>query len=319
MLFWAGLGALAVQSAMAAETQAWPTRPVRVVVGYPPGGPTDLISRVVAQRLTESTRQQFVVDNRGGANGIIGTEIAARSQPDGYTLLFGTSSVASNGSLYRKMPYDAAKDLLPIFLTANTPYYLVANAGVAAATVPELITLARGKPGEIHFGSAGNGSGTHLAGEQFNLLAGVKLVHVPFKGTGPSVTELVAGRIQLMFVGLPAVIQHVKGGRLKLLAIAEPKRSPQMPELPTVEEGGLPGFQFSAWFAFFGPAGLPPALRRHISNEVAAVMRTKDLQDRIVGLGAVPLSSTPEQFDAYFRDEIARYAKIVKAAGVALN
>jgi tripartite-type tricarboxylate transporter receptor subunit TctC len=298
------------------HAQTYPTRAVRIVVGYPPGGPTDLIARVVAQRLGESTKQQFIIDNRGGANGIIGTEIVVRSQPDGHTLLFGTSSLASNGSVYRKLPYDAAKDLAPVVLTASTPYFLVVNAALPAASVKDLIALAKVRSGEINFGSAGNGAGTHLAGEMFNVMAGVKLVHVPYKGTGPSVTDLVAGRVEVMFVGLPSIIQQVKAGRLRLLAVAEPKRSPLMPELPTIADAGLPGFQCSAWFGFFGPAGITRDLRRRIAKEIVNVIESKDVQERMLALGAVPLSSTPEQFDAYFREEVARYARVIKEANV---
>jgi tripartite-type tricarboxylate transporter receptor subunit TctC len=302
-----------------AHAQSYPARAVRIVVGYPPGGPTDLIARLIAQRLSESTKQQFIVDNRGGANGIIGTEIVVRSQPDGHTLLFGTSSLASNGSLYPKLPYDAAKDLSPITLSASTPYFLVVNAALPAASVKELIALARAKPGQINFGSAGNGAGTHLAGEMFNVMANVKLVHVPYKGTGPSVTDLVAGRIEMMFVGLPSVVQHVKAGRLRLLAVAEPRRSPLMPELPTVGEAGLPGYQSSAWFGFFGPAGMTRDLRRRVADEVTKVTETRELQERMLALGAVPLTNTPEQFDVYFREEVARYAKVIREAAVTLD
>jgi tripartite-type tricarboxylate transporter receptor subunit TctC len=312
-------GGLVCSCAGIAHAQSYPDRPVRIVVGYPPGGPTDLIARLIAQKLSESARQQFIVDNRGGANGIIGTEIVARSQPDGHTLLFGTSSLASNGSLYRKLPYDAAKDLSRIALTANTPYFLVVNSTLPVSSVRDLMALAKAKPAQINFGSAGNGAGTHLAGEMFNMLAGVKLVHVPYKGTGPSVTDLVAGRVQVMFVGLPSIIQHVKAGRLRLLAVAEPKRSPLMPELPTVAEAGLPGYESSAWFGFFGPAGVTRELRMRIAAEITKVTQTRDLQDRMLALGAVPLSSTPQQFDAYFREEVARYTKLIKDAGVTLD
>lgn len=311
--------ALAADFAEIAHAQPYPNRPVRIVVAYPPGGPTDLIARLVAQRLSESTKQHFVIDNRGGANGIIGTGIVTRSEPDGYTLLFGTSSLASNGSLYPKMPYDAAKDLSPIALTANTPYFLVVNAALPVSSVKDLIALAKTQPGQINFGSAGNGAGTHLAGEMFNINAGVKLTHVPYKGTGPAVTDLVAGRLQVMFVGLPAVNPHVKAGRLRLLAVAEPKRSPLMPELPTVAEAGLPGYQSSAWFGFFGPGGMTSELRSRIASEITKVTQTRDLQERIIALGAIPLSSTPEQFAAFFRDEGARSMKIIKEAGIKLD
>jgi tripartite-type tricarboxylate transporter receptor subunit TctC len=304
---------------IAVQAQTYPARTVRVVVAYPPGGPTDLIARQVNQKLGETMGQQFIVDNRGGSNGIIGTDMVARSQPDGYTLLFGTSSLASNGSLYPSLPYDAAKDLSPISLTANTPYFLVLNAAVAAASVKELVALAKTKPGELTYASAGNGAGTHLAGEMFNIYAGVKMLHVPYKGTGPAVTDLVAGRIQMMFVGLPAVIQHVKSGKLRLVGVAEPKRSPLMPDSPTVAEAGVPGFESSAWFGYFGPGAMPRELRVRLASEMTRLMQGADLQNRILGLGAVPLWTTPDQFADYFREESIRYARIIKEAGIKLD
>ena len=305
--------------APAVQAQNYPSRAVRVVVGYPPGGPTDLIARQVGQKLSEALGQQFVIDNRGGGNGVIGNELVIRSQPDGYTLLFGTSSLASNGSLYAKLPYDAAKDLSPISLTANTPYFLVINASINAGSVKELITLAKAKPDETVFASAGNGAGTHVAGEMFNLSAGVKMLHVPYKGTGPAVADLVAGRAHVMFVGLPAIIQHVKAGRLKLLGVAEPKRTSLMPDLPTISEAGVPGFEISAWFGFFGPAAMPKDLRVRLASEMTRLMQTKDLQERIIGLGAVPLWSTPDQFAEYFREEVLRYARTTKEANIRLE
>jgi len=309
----------AVCLAAPAAAQKYPERPVRVVVAYPPGGPTDLIARLVAQKLSESMGEQFIIDNRGGGNGIIGTDIVAKSQPDGYTVLFGTSSLASNGSLYPQLPYDAATDLSPISLTASTPYFLVVNAGLPVASVQELIALAKEKPGQLNFASAGNGAGTHLAGEMFNLEAGVKLVHVPYRGTGPAVTDLVGGRVQVMFVGLPAVIEHVKAGKLRLLAVAEPKRSALMPDLPTVAEAGVPGYESSAWFGFFGPAGMPLTKRSRLAEEMIRLMQGEELRDRIVALGAVPLWSTPEEFEAYFGKEQVRYERLIKEADITLQ
>lgn len=301
------------------NAQTYPNRPVRVVVAYPPGGPTDLIARLIAQKLSESMGQQFIIDNRGGGNGIIGSEIVARSAPDGYTILFGTSSLASNGNLYAKLPYDASKDFSPISLSASTPYFLVVNSTLPVHSVKDLITHAKANPGKLNFSSAGNGAGTHLAGEMFNMDAGVKLVHVPYKGTGPAVADLVAGRIQVMFVGLPAVIANVKAGKLRLLAVAEPKRSPLMPDLPTVAEAGVPGYESSAWFGFFGPAGMPADIRTRLATEMTRLMQTRDLRDRILGMGAVPLTSTPEEFSAYFASESVRYAKLIKEAKITLD
>jgi len=302
-----------------ASAQTYPNRTVRIVVAYPPGGPTDLIARLIAQRLSESMGQQFIIDNRSGSNGIIGSEHVARSLPDGYTLLFGTSSLASNGTLYAKLPYDASKDFAPISLSASTPYFLVVNASLPIHSVKDLIANAKANPGKLNFSSAGNGAGTHLAGEMFNLDAGVKIVHIPYKGTGPAVADLVAGRVQVMFVGLPAVIAHVKSDRLRLLAVAEPKRSPLMPELPTVAEAGVPGYESSAWFGFFGPGALPTAIRTRLATELTKLMHTKDLHDRIIGMGAVPLTSTPEEFSAYFASESVRYAKLIKEAKITLD
>lgn len=316
-----GLAACTLLAAVAApaSAQTYPLQPVKVVVAYPPGGPTDLIGRIIAQRLGETMGQQFFVENRAGSNGVIGTEVVVRSKPDGYTLLLGTSSLASNGSLYAKLPYDASKDLTPICLTASTPYFLAVNSALPVNSVKELIALAKAKPGALHFGSAGNGSGPHLAGEMFNMDTGVKMVHVPYKGTGPASADVAGGQIQLIFVGLPALSPHVKSGKVRLLAVAEPKRVSLTPDLPTVAEAGVPGFESSAWFAFFGPAGLPRELPGRIATEVGKVMQAKEIQDKMIGFGAVPLWNTPAQFEAYFRGEVVRYARLIKAANVVID
>ena len=317
----AGLVLCAMMTGFAATShaQTYPNQTVRIVVAYPPGGPTDLIGRLVAQKLTDTMGQQFIIENRGGSNGVIGTEAVVRSKPDGYTLLMGTSSLASNGFLYPKLPYDAGKDLTPISLTASTPYFLAINASLAASSVRDLIALAKAQPGKLHFGSAGNGSGPHLAGEMFNMETGVKLVHVPYKGTGPAVTDLAGGQIQLMFVGLPTLSPQVKAGKLRLLAVAEPKRVSLMPDLPTVAESGVAGFESSAWFGFFGPAGIPRDVSVRLANELTRVMQTRDVQDRMIAFGAVPLWSTPAQFETYFREEAIRYSKLIKAANIAID
>jgi len=293
----------------------FPTRPVRIVVPYPAGGTTDLLARPVAQKLAEFLGQQFVVDNRGGANGIIGTELVVRSQPDGYTVLVGSTATSSNASLYSKLPYDTLKDLAPISLIANTPYFLTANAGVPAANVKELIALARAKPGQINYASAGIGGTPHLTGEMFALLAGVKMVHVPYKGAAPAVADLISGQAHIMFTGLPTTVQHVRAGRLKLLAVADPKRSSFMPELPTIAESGIPGFEAASWFGILGPAGVPRAVQSRLAEAIARAVQTKDVQERFLGFGAEPLWNTPEAFAPYFRDDVAKWAKVVKASG----
>ncbi len=305
--------------ASAAWGQAYPSRTVRIIVSYPPGGPSDLISRVIAQKLTDALGQTFLIDNRGGGNGVIGNEIVVRAPAEGYTLLHGSTSLASNNNLFFKLPYDASKDLVPITLTATTPYFLVINAALPINNVKDLIAYAKTKPGQVNFASAGNGAGTHLAGEMFAVETGTKLVHVPYKGTGPAVTDLISGHVQLMFVGLPAIIQHVKTGRLRLLAVADPKRSPLMPELPTVAEGGVPGFESSAWFGLFGPAGMPREARNRIAAAVAKIMQSREVQEQITSMGAVSAWNTPEQFEAYFKEESARYVNLFKTTHIKVD
>ena len=307
------LGACVVPAAFAAET--YPARPVRVIVPYSPGGGTDVLARPVLLKLTESMGQQFVVDNRAGANSIIGTELVARSRPDGYTLLVGTTATSSNAGLYKKLPYDTLTALAPISLIANAPFFLVANAALPANSVKELIALAKANPGKINFGSAGIGGTPHLAGEMFNVRAGVKMVHVAYKGAAESIVDLIAAQVQVMFTGLPATIHHVRAGKLKLLAVADPKRSSLMPELPTIAESGIPGFEAASWYGIFGPAGVPRTVQARLAGEIAKAVQAKDLHERFVAFGAEPLWNTPEQFAAYFREDVIKWAKIVKESG----
>jgi len=312
-------GALLCAMAGAAHAQAYPNKTVRIVVAYPPGGPTDLIGRLIAQKMSDNVGQQFVIDNRAGSNGVIGSESVVRAAPDGYTLLLGTSSLASNANIYTKLPYDANKDLLAIHGAAVTPYFLGVNASLPINSVKDLIAYAKERPGQVNFGSAGNGSGPHLSGEMFNMDAGVKTVHVPYKGTSPAVVDLVAGRVQYIFVGLPAMQEFVKAGRIRLLAVAEGKRSPLMPDLPTVAEAGVPGFESSAWFAYFAPAGLPRDIRGKLSTEIAKALNDKPLTDRILGMGAAPMNINSEQLEAYFKQEAARYTKLIRDAKIKMD
>lgn len=310
---------LHLASANAQAQAAYPSRSVRIVVAYPPAGITDLVGRLIAQRLTEALGQTFVVENRAGSNGVIGSEAVVRSAPDGYTLLFGTSSLASNPSLYPKLPFDAAKDLAPVVLATNSPYFLAVNTDLPVKSVKDLIAYAKARPGALNYATSGNGSAPHLTAEMFSIETGIKMVGVPFKGTGPAVAEVAAGRVQLMFVGLPALQPLVNAGKIRLLAVADTKRSPAMPDLPTVAESGVPGFQAGAWLGFFAPAGTPRDIRVKLATEVTKIMQSKDMQDRLVAMGAVPLWGTVDQFENYFKEEATRFAGVVKASNVKLD
>lgn len=307
--------ALAACAATTATAQSWPARPVRVIIPFPPGGGSDLLGRPVAQKLTDAFGQQFIVDNRGGANGIIGTDLAARSRPDGYTLLVGSTAMSSNASLYHKLPYDTLNSFAPISLFGNMPYFLATNPSLPVTSVKELVALAKAQPGKINFGSAGVGGTPHLSGEMFNAQAGVKLVHVPYKGAAESIIDLIAGQVQVMFTGLPALGPHARAGKLRLIAVAQPARSPLMPDVPTFAESGLQGFEVGSWFGIFSPAGVPPALQARLAAEIARAVQSKEVQERYLGGGVEPLWNTPDQFRVFFRDDVVKWAKVVKESG----
>lgn len=298
-----------------AHAQAYPSKPIRLIVPYPPGGTTDILARPLAQELTKVFDKQVIVDNRGGANSIIGTDLVVRSEPDGHTLLMATTATSSNASLYEKLPYDTLAQLAPVSLVGSTPYFLFAHASLPVANVKELIALARSKPGQINFGSAGIGGTPHLAGEMFNVMAGVKLVHVPYKGTGPAVTELVAGQVQLMFTGLPSTLQFVQAGKLKILGVADPKRSPFMPEVPTIAESGLTDFEAASWFGVMAPAGTPPPILNRLAAEIEGIVSAPQMRERFLAIGAEPVWNTPQEFAAFFRQDVERWAQVVKASG----
>ncbi|MGD9943393.1 MAG: tripartite tricarboxylate transporter substrate binding protein [Burkholderiaceae bacterium] len=301
-----------------ALSQTYPAKPVRIVVGYPPGGGNDLMARMVAEKLAASLGQQFVVDNKAGANGIIGTELAARAAPDGYTLLVAGSALSTNHTLYPSRSYDTLKDLQPISLIGYQPYFLVAHPGLPANNVKELIALAKARPSAINYASSGNGSIPHVSGELFNMLAGVKMTHVPYKGAGPAIMDLMAGQVQLLFIGLPSVLEYVKAGKLKLLGATSAKRSGLLPDLPTVGET-LPGFEAGSWYGVLGPAKIPQAVQNRLAAEIAKAVHAKVLHERFVALGVEPASNTPEQFSSYLATDIERWAKVLKTAGVKVD
>ncbi len=310
----ATLAILAPHAARAAD--AYPAKPVRFVVAFPPGGGTDIIARAIAQKLAERIAQQVVVDNRPGAGGNIGTDIVAKSAPDGYTMLMGSAGpLAINASLFGKMPFDPIKDLAPVTLAASTPNVLVVHPSLRAATVKELIALAKARPGEINFASSGHGTPAHLAGELFNSMVGVKMVHVPYKGAAPALADLLGGQVQLMFSTMPPALPHVKDGKLRALAVTSAKRSPAAPDIPTLDEIALPGFEANTWHGVVVPAGTPATIVARLNREIVAILHLPDVVERFSSQGAEALGSTPEEFAAYIRSETLKWAKVVRDSG----
>lgn len=299
-----------------APAQDWPTRPVRMIVPYAAGGLPDTMTRILGARLGETLRQQVLVENRGGAGGIAGTEAVAKSAPDGYTLLVAdVGQVAINPHLYAKLPYDALKDLSGVTLLGTTSLFLVVNPTVPAASFAELVALARSQPGKLSYGSSGIGSIHHLATEALKSALKLDIVHVPYKGMGQAVPALLGGQVALLYSALPAIDAHVKAGKLKLLAISTPRRSPQAPDVPTVAELGVPGYDFGPEIGVLAPAGVPPALLAKISAEIAAAVRHGEVSQRYLQLGIEPVGSTPEAYAARIRAAYERYARVVKASG----
>ena len=304
-----------VAAAMAAEPN-YPTKPVRMIAPYPPGGTSDIIARIVGQKLSDAWGHQIVVDNRAGANGGIGSELAAKSPADGYTLLVGNMTpIAANPALYAKLGYDSLRDFAGVTLVAAGPNVLVVNPGLPVKSVQELTAYAKANPGKLNFGSGGAGSPAHLAGEMFKTLTGVAMTHVPYKGTVLSVNDLIAGQVQLVFSDAPPAVPHVKSGKLRALAVTGARRTPLLPELPTVAEGGVAGFALDNWWGILVPAGTPQAVIGRINAEIVRAMQSADVRDRFANLGVEAIHSTPAAFDAYIKSEHAKLAKIIKASG----
>ena len=300
--------------------QDYPRRSVRVVAPFAPGGATDVLARLVSQKLAERWGQNALVDNRVGAGGHIGADYAAKSAPDGYTLLVAGSPHAIGASLYRKLSYDMVRDLAPVNRFATFPSAIAVHPSLPVKTVKELIVLAKARPDELNFGSAGNGSPNHLALELFKTMAEVKMVHIPYKGgSGQMVGDLLAGQVQLASIGLPPAMPFVKAGKLRVLAVTGAKRSPLMAETPTVSEAGLPGFDVTSWYGMFAPAGLPRDLLMKLNADIAAVLTTADMEKRLASLGADPAPLSPEDFGHFVREEIAKWAKVVKESGAKLD
>jgi tripartite-type tricarboxylate transporter receptor subunit TctC len=299
----------------AALAQSYPSRPIRLVVPYPPGGGTDIIGRVVAQKIGDAMGQQVVVDNRGGAGGVIGTEIVAHALPDGYTLLMAPTSHVINPSIYRKLPYDTLKDFAPITLAASATILLATHPSVPAKTLKELIALAKAKPGELTFGSAGNGTVFHLAGELFKRQAGIQMTHVPFKGGGPTVAALAGGQISAAFETILTLSPHVKAGRVRGLAVTSTQRSSVMPDVPTTVELGFPGIVAENWYGFYAPAGTPKPIVTRVNAEIVKALKQPDVKERFQGLGTETMGGTPEQLGDFVRKELVKWSRTAKEAG----
>jgi tripartite-type tricarboxylate transporter receptor subunit TctC len=308
------LFALFVGSAVA---QTYPAKPIRLMVPFPPGGSTDIVARIVAQKLTAQLGQPLVIENRGGAGGTLGTAVVAKAPADGYNLVVGTTSThVVAPSVYQKLEYDPVRDFAPIGLMAVTPYLLVVNPGVPAKNLKELVELMRSQPGKLNYASAGIGSTTHLAMEMLKGASQTYALHIPYNGNGPAATAVMAGQVEILFGSLPAVLPHAKSGRVRALAVGTPKRSPSLPEVPTVAESGYAGFDASLWLALMAPAGTPAALIERLNKELIAAVGSKETREALDKNGAEPITSTPAELAAMIQDGVSKYAKVVKDAGV---
>jgi tripartite-type tricarboxylate transporter receptor subunit TctC len=312
-----GVAAAVILLSLEAAAQAWPSKPIRVMVPFPPGGSTDIVARIMAQKLQGPLGQPLVVENRGGAGGTLGAAVGAKAPADGYFLTFGsTSTHVVAPSVYQKLEYDPVKDFAPISLVAVTPYLLVVNPALPAKTTKELVDLMKSQPGKLNYASAGVGSTTHLAMEMLKNVSNTYALHIPYNGNGPAGTAVMAGQVEVLFGSLPALLAPAKSGRVRALAVGTPKRSPSLPEVPTVAESGYAGFDASLWLAFFAPAGTPQPIIDRLHKEIVATVAAADTREALDKAGAEPITSTPAELAAMIKDGVGKYAKVVKAAGV---
>jgi tripartite-type tricarboxylate transporter receptor subunit TctC len=315
----AGAANAHAQTAGKAAT-TYPTKPIRIVVTYPPGGPTDIVARAIGQKMTETWSQPVVIDNRAGAGGIVGTEVVARAAPDGYTLLLGTSAGLSiNPALNPKLPYNAFSDFAPISLVVINPQILVFNGSFAPSSLKELIQLAKARPGQINFASVGPGSPNHLGMELLKSMAGIDMVHIPYKGTSPAVTDLLTGQVSLMFNSMPSVLQQVRAGKLKGIAVGSAKRSQAAPEIPTVSEAGLPGFEYVTWYGLFAPAATPKDIVATLNKEIVRMLADPQLAQRFASQGAEPASTAPAELAKFMRAEHERWKQVIKSGRIRID
>ncbi len=313
------LAAMSCLLAASVQAQPYPSKPVRVVVPYPPGGPTDIVARVLFQQVAESTGQQFVIDNRAGAGGNIGAEHVAKSPADGHTVLIGTTAHAINMSLFKSLNYDVQKDLAPVSLLTQGPLVLVTHPQFPANSVKELIDMAKAKPGSLNFASSGNGQSTHLSAELFNSMAGTKMIHVPYKGSAPALSDLMSGQVGIMFDTTLSAMPFVRAGKLKALGVTSPQRTPAAPDVPTIAESGLPGYEVFAWNGVFVPAGTPKPIVAQLNEEIRKAMQLPQVRDKFSAQGFAASWNTPDQFGVFVRNEVDKWARTVKASGATLD
>jgi len=316
MMRWAVASLLALATALA-SAQAYPTRPIRILVPSTPGGSVDTLARMVSRHLSEKWNQQVVVDNRAGAGGVIAAELAAKASPDGHTLIMGTvASMATNVSLTRNLSYHPTRDFDPVTLVAAQQLMLVVNPSVPAESVADLLRLARAKPGQLTFASAGNGSGGHLSGELFRMLTGIDIVHVPYKGVSPAMLDVVSGQVTMSFASVISGTPQVRSGKLRALAVTGLRRSPAQPDVPTMIEAGIKGYESSTWYGLLAPKGTPRPIVMKLHQEVVALLQQPATRERLLAEGAEPVGTTPDQFRAFIDAEIAKWGKIIRAAGL---
>jgi len=310
----AAVGALLIPLCASAYAADYPQRPIRLIVPFAAGGGLEITARSIGQKLTEKRGQSIVIDNRPGAATIVGSEIAAKASPDGYTLLMITTTFAINPSLYGKLPYDPNKDFAPVTQITSVPNILVVNPSIPAHNVRELIALAKAKPGQINYASAGSGTSPHLAAELFKTMASIEMTHIPYKGIPPAVTDVIAGRVTMLMTTTISAAPHVKSGRLRALAITSPKRLAAMPEVPAIGET-VPGYEADAFQGMVAPAGVPREIVRQLADDIAAIVRLPDIRERIIADGAEPIGSTPEAFSVFLKKEMLKWGKVVKESG----
>lgn len=312
-------GLLSLVLTAPANAQSYPNKPVRVVVPYPPGGPTDIVARVLFQQVSEATGQQFLVDNRAGAGGNIGAEMVAKSPSDGYTLLIGTTAHAINMSLFKNLSYDVQKDFAPVSLLTQGPLVLVAHPQFPANSIKEVIELAKSKSGGLNFASSGNGQSTHLSAELFNTMAGIKMSHVPYKGSAPALTDVMSGQVDVMFDTTLSAMPFVKAGKLKALGLTSPVRSPAAPDVPTIAESGLPGYEVFAWNGVFVPAGTPKAIIQQLNDQIRKAMLLPQVKDKFSAQGFAASWNSPENFGVFVKNEVDKWSRTVKVSGATLD
>lgn len=328
MMIAAGMTALALAAAATAQpaennarrAKGYPEKPIRLVVPVSAGGGTDIVARFIGQRLTDTLGQQVVVDNRTGAGGSIGAGIVATSSPDGYTLLLGSvGHITFTPALFRKLPYDPQKDFVPISLVAEQPFVLAAHPSLRANSIKDLIAFAKSRPGKVNYGSGGNGGASHLGIELLQIMTGISMIHVPYKGTGPGMTALLSGEVPMLLVGVATALPHIKNGKVKALAVSGQKRSQVLPDVPTISEAGVPGYDFDVWYGVLFPAGTPSAVVGKMNAELVRLLNAPATAKRFASLGLEPISSTPQEFAALIRREIPKWQKVVKSAGIKPN